>query len=236
MAEAIISRRHSNVYKEQITVFKTEVLTDNQNWIVPEAINNSFSVRLFGGGGGGRSITLGGTGGGSGWMENGTFELYYGLEIPITIGAGGGMGAAGGTTSFGTYLSAVGGEAGTTSSGGNGGAGGGAGGVNVRSVAVEPPVSGGNAYQFGSGGGCQANAGPWGGSGGSVSISRINNISWSNGTTWRNNCIIFSNTMYTIICNMVWNNRYCTFRNIITNPYLMDKLSNRLITSTSISI
>lgn len=84
----------------------------------------------YGAGGGGKgcpsSLYVGMGGGGSGFLAAATITLNS-TSVPITIGAGGKAGAAGGTTSFGSYLSANGGEPGGTPNGGNGGHTGGAG-------------------------------------------------------------------------------------------------------------
>ena len=141
MAEAIISRRGKSSSSNKILI--TEIISENSNWVMPSYIsNNSISVRIFGGGGGGMH-------GGGGWMNNGEFTFSPGTVIPIAIGDAG-YRRDGGTTSFGTYLSANGGG-----SDSNGGAGGG---------------KGGTGYQFGGGGTYnQKNAGSggiWGGGGG----------------------------------------------------------------------
>lgn len=161
----------------------TLVFTNNEIWTVPSnIIGNDVSVRIFGGGGGGRSSreTIGtASGGGSGWMNNEILKLSPGEVINITIGDGGlgdhcwGWNGAcspsctsGGTTSFGQYLVANGGEAGSNNGGGNGGAGGG--GLWYKG-------SGGDGYMFGGGGSTMGydlaynhggNGGPWGGGGG----------------------------------------------------------------------
>lgn len=193
MAEAIISRRGSSAKLPDgingITVeYTTETITGTMDWEVPKARNQAFSIRIFGGGASGGVEG----GGGSGWMNNGDLTLTAGQTIHITIGAGGIGGEttsirSGGTTSFGSYLSANGG------SGKNGGAGGGDG---VRSAS-----GGGDGYQFGGGSslwlftyaetsgggnggiwgggghGCNSNGGTYGGGGGTTtrysrSISR----------------------------------------------------------------
>lgn len=161
MAEAIISRRGQGAKKASL---RTQVITVNGNFIVPNSINGAFDVMVFGGGGAGGGWYNSGAGGG-GWMNNGTIDLVAGATIPITIGAGGArapysgeVGGTGGTTSFGIYLSANGGGGGYDNKGGSGGSGGGC-------VIGE----GGDGYQFGGGGCCYGNGGnggPWGGGGG----------------------------------------------------------------------
>ena len=150
MAEAIISRRGWTA--DGKPELRTEVITGNVNWSVPNSIKNTtISVRIFGGG------SLSRYGGGSGWMNNGEITVTPGQVIPITIGDGGkysggsSYNISGGTTTFGTYLSANGG------SGNSGGAGGG-----VYTDFPSPGVGG----QFG--GSAGANGGIWGGGGGAV--------------------------------------------------------------------
>ena len=126
MSEAIIARRSGGLRLKVSKSLRTETITFNTNWTVPNAINNAFDVRIFGGGGRGASSG----GGGGGWMNNATLTLTPGDNISITIGAGGNneFHRTGGTTSFGTYLSANGGE---TLNGGSGG-GGEYGGINGK--------------------------------------------------------------------------------------------------------
>lgn len=160
MAEAIISRRGWT--SEGKPELRTETITGNTNWVVPKSIKGSISVLLFGGGSSGGwsdSISFGGPNGGyGGFMNNGTFTIAGGTSIPITIGIGGVADThsddwicnPGGTSAFGTYLSANG--------GGNGG--GGSAGCGQY-----------NAIQFGCGGGTQhtwsgGDGGTYGGGGG----------------------------------------------------------------------
>ena len=160
MAEAIISRRGSSSDME----LRTEIITGNVNWTAPKTLkNNIISVRIFGGGGyyGPKS---GAWCGGSGWMNNAEITVTPGQVIPVTIGRFVNSnnstirGTTGGTTTFGTYLSANGG------SGNDGGAG-----------------SCGIGYQFGGGGGngtndSGSNGGMWGGGGGgSIRLGRGGN-------------------------------------------------------------
>ena len=168
MSEAIITRRgYGPNGKPEL---RTETITGSTTWVVPSAIRSNISVRIFGGGGGGNR-----GGGGGGWMNNGEFNIAGGTSIQITIGSGGnrnggssGGGTTGGTTSFGTWLSANGGEGDRGNNGGNGGSGGGGWGTG-----------GGTGYQFGGGGSGSeisdgdkdyaavcGNGGTWGGGGG----------------------------------------------------------------------
>ena len=183
MSEAIISRRGSKDSGSSSGNFVTEFIIQNSNYTVPEAINQQFEVMIFGGGGAyGRSGRIGGGfgsavinsgGGGGGWMNNTSLTLVNGINISIIIGEGGVCelvsvnsgfdrynywnSTAGGTTFFGAYLSANGGEAGKPSGGGDGGSGGG-GGVDSYSYSTggyhNTSGRGGNGYQFGGGGGC----------------------------------------------------------------------------------
>ena len=163
MSEAIIAKGARYVGSSSLKPsIMTEIYTSSTMWLVPsDAVNNEFSVRIFGGGGGGSSKG----GGGGGWMNNALLTLQPSELVYINIGIGGQEEAAGayagmqypwyatsgGTTSFGTYLSANGGEPGDTynNNGGNGGSGGGG------------YKYGGTGYQFGGGGGeeCGGNGG-----------------------------------------------------------------------------
>ena len=196
MAEAIISRRGGG--SSTGGNLQTELITSNKTWVVPAHIGN-ISVRLFGGGASGSAKTAGNYawemyGGGSGWMNNGEFNnISNGSIIQITIGTGGSPTAtesggkyiynytskSGGTSSFGTYLSANGG------SGKDGGAGGGGSLASNYYLYTSGTVRGGIGYQFGGGGMCTymeyysdkqgpnscigGNGGTWGGGGGAFS-------------------------------------------------------------------
>lgn len=123
-------------------VMKTELITSTSTWTVPDNIDSLLNVRLFGGGGGGgiSGVYAGGNGGGGGYMAVGNFEVKPKEKYNITIGTGGNPGQefgaysngqAGGTTSFATLLSALGGQGGDSAPdgyGGNGFSGGGTGG------------------------------------------------------------------------------------------------------------
>ena len=178
MAEAIISRR-GNKDSKSAGKLVVETIIENTSWNIPSnVVNNKFSVRLFGGGGGGGvrnsfGYNWGGGGGGGGYMNNGEVEINHSGSVIITIGEGGNTGNPGGTTSFGTYLSANGGSAGNGGHrgyGGDGGSGGG-GGLYVsenhpRGITIELQ-HGGRGYQFG-GGSPGGNGGTWGGGAGAA--------------------------------------------------------------------
>ena len=147
MSEAIITRRGG---KGGGGVFEVtqEFITANKNWTVPATYDGVFKVVVVGAGGYGGTST-GGGGGGSGWMNNRQFtNLTVNQSIRITIGNVK-YGGTGGTTSFGSYLSANGGTSEDWGRGGNGGAGGGAG----SSFIYNDRIGGGIGYQFGGGGG-----------------------------------------------------------------------------------
>lgn len=146
---------------------KHVIINTSQLWTVPLAKNNEFSVRIFGGGAGMSAwynkyidgkydqINVNGTvGGGSGYMNNTVVTLNEYDQVQVSIGAGGGTNTAGGTTAFGTYLSATGGEGATHFTalwrsvyGGRGGTGGGC------CYFINECAGGGNAI-YGGGGGC----------------------------------------------------------------------------------
>ena len=85
-------------------------------------------VTAYGGGAGGGANS----GGGSGGIGIRTIELAdLSTNVTVTVGAGGASGAVGGNTSFGSYMTATGGSAG---SGDTAGAGGSASGTNVTIV------------------------------------------------------------------------------------------------------
>ena len=68
MSEAIIARRGSKL--SGAPVLMTVFQVSNNNWTVPNNIvNNTVSVRIFGGGGAGTN-QRGSGGGGGGWMNN----------------------------------------------------------------------------------------------------------------------------------------------------------------------
>ena len=113
MAEAIISRRAKYLSNSSSSNLITEIITKSLSYTIPNH-NGNISIRIFGGGGGGRNSGAGG----GGWMNNAELDIENSTIVNITIGAGGSGTTSGGTTSFGTYLSANGG---TVRDGGNGG-------------------------------------------------------------------------------------------------------------------
>lgn len=76
----------------------------------------NYWIEVVGGGGGGYSARVSAfwsySGGGSGYINNGSIRLNNGDSIYVTIGEGGKYANSGGTTSFGPYKSAYGGNIG----------------------------------------------------------------------------------------------------------------------------
>ena len=110
MSEAIISKKRINK-TVLVPTLKTEIITSNTNWTVPNHVGN-ISVMVYGGGSSANycsSVYIAGIGGDGGFLNNGSFDINEGNVVPITIGRGGrgGLGnkkSSGGSTSFGTYL------------------------------------------------------------------------------------------------------------------------------------
>ncbi len=152
-----------------------QVFLNSGTFVVPTNVNR-IMVELWGGGGGGGSglsdqtnyWNTGGGGGGGGYGWN-VFNVTPGYSYTVTIPTDSNAGQPGGTTSFGSLLSATGGSPGgnaTTKQGGMGGAGGSStggfyncqGGQGFEGIGETKPGS----YNGGKGGGV------WrGGSGGS---------------------------------------------------------------------
>ena len=99
----------------------TAIFTSNGWFKAGQAKGNQYYVMAFGGGSGGGNWTtcmygssenVGWCGGGGGCMNRGTITLTPNTNISITIGSGatcnGRSSAVGGSTSFGTYISAAG--------------------------------------------------------------------------------------------------------------------------------
>lgn len=133
----------------------TEIFTTSTTWTPPDDVT-SVDVMLFGAGGGGEdgyyysgSVQYeSGGGGGGGFYNRSIVTLKSRASIPITVGVGGR--GYGGTTSFGTYLSAQGGSPGAGCSGGSGGSGGGGG--SAMNVSTRGTGEGGKGTYFGGGG------------------------------------------------------------------------------------
>lgn len=122
---AISAKGVKDAWDRLFGVVKGQTITTSGTWIVPET--GDYAVTCVGGGGNGggggsgygtRNYAFasggGGGGGGAGQTVTMSLSLTKGTAIPVTIGS------ASGTTSFGTYISALGGGAG--GSGGNGSA------------------------------------------------------------------------------------------------------------------
>jgi hypothetical protein len=104
-----------------------QTFTSSGTWVKPSGVdaNQAVVVELWGGGGGGGSNASAGGGGGGAYSRFVLRAGDLGASVAVTIGAGGGVGVAGGTTSFGSHGSAYGGGFGTHNGYGGGGGGGG---------------------------------------------------------------------------------------------------------------
>ena len=140
---------------KNISRLKIEAICTSKDWTAPKALKQLFIVFAVGGG------AAGGTryGGGSGYIVKASLTIPESETVTVVCGAGGQViGENGGKTSFGDYVSALGGQGidggaggggGAYSGGGNGdtyGGGGGGGGSTG-------PTSGGNGGTYGGGGG-----------------------------------------------------------------------------------
>ncbi|MBQ3860838.1 MAG: hypothetical protein II779_09930 [Clostridia bacterium] len=141
-------------------VRKTAVFTEDDYFRVPGDLHGTVTVRVFGAGAGGSSN--GGAGGGGGHTASWTGELTE-KRYPVTIGKGGGPGSPGGSTSFGSLVTA---EGGSSQNGGTGGGGG----QGLSDWGVAP---GSGSYGGGGGGASTVGGrgGTWGGGGGGGSSS-----------------------------------------------------------------
>lgn len=164
--------------------FVIEKIETSTVWTAPKARNQQFRVYAVGGGGGGGCASYdysrGGGGGGGGYVTIEDVTVPEGEEVTIVCGAGGeasaGHGKDGGTTEFGSYVSAAGGKGGkmydyptytgsrVSSSGGAGGDGGAGGGGGAAYSNVSDGAYGGNGgnggtYGGGGGAGCRNTSG-----------------------------------------------------------------------------
>ncbi len=112
--------------------------TASGTFVVPQGVTRLRVTVIGGGGAGGTHATIPSGGGGAGGQAITILTgMTPGTSVPVTVGAGGvaltggatGSGGVGGTSSFGVYLSATGGQGGgggsvsTTAAGGGGGSG-----------------------------------------------------------------------------------------------------------------
>ncbi|MBU3608906.1 filamentous hemagglutinin N-terminal domain-containing protein, partial [Polynucleobacter nymphae] len=114
-------------------------------WTANATISGAQLLVVGGGGGGGNWGGSGGGGGGGAVVSSNTVNLSSGSSYSVQVGSGGLVGSSGGTSSFGSILSAAGGSGGSLSSG-NGGASG-------------DGTPGGTSGIYGSGGGYIYNGG-----------------------------------------------------------------------------
>ena len=189
---------------------KIQNIYSNMDWVAPDAIDESFDVRIFGGGQSGGEMV----GGAGGWMNNMVITLTKGTTVRITVGKGGistnytsagklrWKSVSGGTTSFGGYISAPGGS---DSSGGS------AGGNMYNDVAKQFGGSGSSERSgtdggvWGGGGGGGGNGGTYGGGGGG---SKDSKYSGSGGTYGGAGGVICSGGSPYMYCNKGYSGPY----------------------------
>lgn len=135
---------------------KLSFITESTNWVAPKAVDQRFRVVAVGGGGGNGGGSRSG-GGGSGYIIIDEVVIPEGETVSVVCGAGGATKVDGGNTSFGSYVTANGGKAGSPASGNNGGAGGdggaGGGGGAASTSTTGTGGKGGNGGTYGGGGG-----------------------------------------------------------------------------------
>lgn len=164
-----------------------QVFTINSAWVVPDNVDR-VRVTIVGGGAGAGSSgsTLAGGGGGAGATGIAVVAgLTPGTSIPMTIGAAGNgglngaQGAAGGSSSFGVYVTSGGGSPGQ---GGNTGQGGGAGGPAYGATLTVGGGAGGDGSSGLNRGGDGA-ASSFGGGGRASSALGVvqNGVAWGSG-------------------------------------------------------
>lgn len=177
-ANSITVNEINNVSTGQIIAgsfnFITFLATGASTWVVPPYVYK-IKVTVIGGGGGSAGFSYPGAGGGGGGCI-GVFAVTPGTTYSVVVGAGGGRGSAGGSSSFsgpGISVSCSGGAADTTRQGGAGGTAsggqlnvtGGSGGGTSSFTYAPVPGLGGNSF-FGGGGGDGRNGSPNTGGGG----------------------------------------------------------------------
>ena len=142
-------------------------ITAGTTWNKPAGYADDTLVRIQawgGGGGGGSGATVGG-GGGGGYIERLIRYADVPSSVVCTIGTGGGVGAAGGNTTFGSLVTAYGGGGGGSTGGGGGAGELAAGTSNSANGTGGATVGGGDAGTTGSGGAAKT---LWGGGGGGI--------------------------------------------------------------------
>ena len=108
MSEAIIAKQFEKVTIIRQALNTSILLTTSQLYSAPtNAINNTIEVTLVGGKGSDNEITVGE----SGETITNSITINPGESIPVYIGAEGIDGSNGGTSSFGQYMYASGGNA-----------------------------------------------------------------------------------------------------------------------------
>lgn len=153
-------------YDAWVRTDSVQNFTASGTWTKPAWVvdTDKIEVEIVAGGGGGSSTTYGGGGGGGCGLRYTILASEVGATASVTVGSGGGLNTAGGSSQFGSGPTVGGGGAGGHEASGiaGGGGGGGGGGINASGTTGASTVSD-NGAAGGNGGGLLSGAGGAGG-------------------------------------------------------------------------
>lgn len=155
---------------------QVRIFTASGTWTVPQGVGK-VRVRMWGGGGGFWPNVSQTSASGGGFALRAIYDLTGVTSVAVTVGAGGGSGTIGGTSSFGSYVSATGGQSGAASAVITPGTGVG-GDINTSGgsgVVANQAGGGGAGNLFGNGGNGSSTAAGGNGASGGGSYSTANN-------------------------------------------------------------
>ena len=150
--------------------FDEQIFTASGTWTKPSGFsaNSVVEIEAWGSGGGGSSLTGGGGGGGGAYKFWKGQLSDLGATETVAVGAGGAINAAGGDTTFGSFLTAFRGGGASNTGGGGGGGELAAGTNNTGTGSVSGGAANGGAGGAASGATSGLPGGHWGGGGGAA--------------------------------------------------------------------